>query len=125
MNRIAKSLALLVALIATVYVLSGYSYAQEKKDPPKIVIPLPEEKDELPTKTEYERALKHYGEWKDKFDNEDYWKNVTLTRVSDKKEFKVKDLDPFDKQAFFLNNLRRCTFEMGRLNGYWVDEIKQ
>lgn len=129
MNRIAKSLALMLALIATVFLISGTgaTYAQDKKDPPKTPpkLVVPDEKEELPTKKEYERALKHYGEWSKKFNDDDYWKAVTLTRVSDKKEFKVKDLAPFDKQGFFLNNLRRCTFEMKRLDGFWQEEVKQ
>jgi hypothetical protein len=130
MNRPTKTFALMLALIATGYLLciGGNSFAQDKKDPPKtppkLVVPA-EEKEELPTKKEYERALKHYGEWKEKFNNEDFWKNVTLTRVSDKKEFKIKDLDDFDKQGFFLNNLRRCSFEMKRLDGFWQEEVKQ
>ena len=113
--------------LAIAFCLSFDASAQEKKDPPKtppkVVVPTQEES--LPTKPDYERALKHYTEWSKKFNDEDYWKEVTLIRVSDKKELKVKDLDKFDKQGFFLSNLRRCSFEMGRLNGYWEEELKK
>ena len=95
------------------------------KTPAKNVHGDKKEKPELPVKSEYDRALKHYGNWKDKFNDADYWKSVTLKRVSDKKEFKVKDLPDFDRRGFFLSNLRRCTFEMKRLDGFWQKELKE
>lgn len=112
-----KSLVVILAIVT-----GGFLQAQTPAPP------LPtkaQEKEELPTKKEYDRALKHYTEWKNKFNDLDYWKSVTLTRVSDKKEYKVKDLEEFDRQAFFLSNLRRCTFEMTRLHGFWHKELVQ
>jgi hypothetical protein len=130
MNQLPKIVKCFSLLLALAF-LSSFAFvsAQEKKELPKKetakqVAPKAEEKEELPVKKQYEQALKHYKEWSDKFDNEDYWKSVTLTRVSDKKEFKVKDLPEFDKNGFYLNNLRRCTFEMKRLDGFWGEELK-
>ena len=113
---------LMIRLFAFVFMLTvmGSVQAQSPTAPTKI-----QDKEELPTKKEYDRALKHYTEWKNKFNDLDYWKSVTLTRVSDKKEFKIKDLDEFDRQAFFLSNLRRCSFEMTRLYGFWQKELAQ
>ncbi len=84
-----------------------------------------EKKEEPSTKPEYERALKHYAEWKTRFNDLDYWKNVILTRVSDNKQFKIKDLNERDRNSFYLSNLRRLGFEMNRLNGFWEEEAKK
>lgn len=121
-----------LSLFAALFVFVGSVPAQEtpKTQPPKATSPhkkddkKEDKKDELPTKGEYDRALKHYTEWKTKFNDPDHWKNVTLTRVSDKKEFKVKDLEDFDRQGFYLSNLRRASFEMTRMDGFWQKELK-
>lgn len=83
-----------------------------------------QEKKEFPVKIEYEKTLKHYTDWKNNFDDVDYWKNITLTRVSDKKELKIKDLKDYERNRFYLSNLRRATFEMSRLNNSWEKEIE-
>lgn len=115
---------LILSLLSASFVVAGEP-PTKKEEAPAAKKADKKDKDELPTKGEYERTLKHYGEWSAKFNDADYWKAVKLTRVSDKKEFKVKDLEEFDRQGFFLNNLRRCGYEMTRLEGFWADELKQ
>jgi hypothetical protein len=109
--------------------LIGTSFAGQVPPPTKVenkkVQAVPKLEEDLPVKSDYEHALKRYTEWSKKFNDPEYWKNVTLTRVSDKKELKVKDLPEFDRQSFYLSNLQRLTFELTRLNGFWQDELKK
>lgn len=110
-------------ILALSFCLTSQAQVPPKQDPvkPKVVV---EKTADLPTKPEYDKALKHYTDWKTKFNDIDYWKDVTLTRVSDKKEFKLKDLSDYEKSSFYLSSLRRCGFEMTRLNGFWEGEVK-
>lgn len=125
MRSFARIMAVFLALCFTIGWFAMNSQTVASAQEKKVRVHGEKADNELPVKSEYERALKHYADWKDKFDNMDYWKNVTLTRVSDKKEFKVKDLPEFDRQGFFLSNLRRLGFELTRLNGFWQEELKQ
>lgn len=123
-----KTLAAMLFFATVVGFATAQPPTSDKKEAtPKVksqTIPHPKEED-LPVKSDYEHALKRYAEWGKKFNDADYWKNVTLTRVSDKKEFKIKDLPDYDKNSFYLSNLRRLTFELTKLNGFWQDELKK
>lgn len=108
--------------VAVFSVIGGQSQSQEKKTetPSKVAA-----KDAPSVKADYERALKHYGEWSDKYDDEAFWSNVVLKRVKDGKEFKLKGITDFEKKNFYFSNLQRLGNEMTSLDGSWAIELDQ
>lgn len=127
-----KNVLKIVALMLLFSALASSPVNAESRFPPKsenknvqALPPKGDKEDDLPVKPDYEHALKRYTEWEKKFNDADYWKNVTLTRVSDKKEFKIKDLPDYDRQSFYLSNLQRLTFELTKLDGFWQNELKK